>query len=240
MGFVRRQQGRVLAAGVSALVRSGNTVRTNVEVVNLSRGGVFLRSFELFPLGAKVELHLEKRGLRRAVHVNGEVVSVKNKYESGTRAGPGMGIRFAPLSDDVRAQLETLLLQLAPGELLLEGDAPEGDGPPPRDWLEVETGRATATVPLRELELSLPDESEGAPEHFELFERGMAVNASVDDVMTTVPLTEGDGPLAREVARLKRALVERDAREKALEEKNQKLLEDLTKMRRALTVVSKR
>ncbi len=226
--------------GVCALVRSGNTVRTNVEVVNLSLGGAFVRTFELFPMGAQVHLDLEWRGLKRSIHVSGEIVAVRNKYEAGAqRLGPGMGIRFAPLGEEAKRQLEALLSRLAPGRRVLDGDAPE-DGPElPVEWCEPAADAMRAAAPVGELELTFPEESAGEAAQFELVEHGVAVSPNFRAAVPIATLADESGALALEVSRLRRELEERDTRQRTLEAENQRLLDDLTQVRGALTPVPK-
>jgi uncharacterized protein (TIGR02266 family) len=95
--------------GVVAHVRSGDRSFA-CQVENLSAGGLFLRTDQLFPRGTRVEVDLVRPGARRALRVAGRVVGTITPEEAvAQRFIPGLGVEFAELADDEAERLEALL-----------------------------------------------------------------------------------------------------------------------------------
>jgi uncharacterized protein (TIGR02266 family) len=95
--------------GVVAHVRSGDRSFA-CQVENLSAGGLFLRTDQLFPRGSRVEVDLVRPGARRALRVTGRVVGTITPEEAvAQRFIPGLGVEFSELADDEAERLEALL-----------------------------------------------------------------------------------------------------------------------------------
>jgi molecular chaperone DnaK len=91
--------------------------------VDLSRGGLFVRTLESQPVGTQLILDLVLGGEAGTLHATGEVVWTTPPSAPGEPPrAPGMGIRFLELSPEVRARIEEVVAQLG-------GDA-ASDAPP--------------------------------------------------------------------------------------------------------------
>ena len=111
-GKDKRRHSRVKPRGVVAHVRSGDRSFA-CQVENLSAGGLFLRTDQLFPRGSRVEVELVRPGARRALRVSGRVVGTITPEEAvAQRFIPGLGVEFADLADDEAERLEALLAAL--------------------------------------------------------------------------------------------------------------------------------
>jgi uncharacterized protein (TIGR02266 family) len=108
-GKDKRRHSRVKPRGVVAHVRSGDRSFA-CQVENLSAGGLFLRTDQLFPRGTRVEVDLVRPGARRALRVAGRVVGTITPEEAvAQRFIPGLGVEFADLAEDEAERLEALL-----------------------------------------------------------------------------------------------------------------------------------
>jgi uncharacterized protein (TIGR02266 family) len=108
-GKDKRRHSRVKPRGVVAHVRSGDRSFA-CQVENLSAGGLFLRTDQLFPRGSRVEVDLVRPGARRALRVAGRVVGTITPEEAvAQRFIPGLGVEFSELADDEAERLEALL-----------------------------------------------------------------------------------------------------------------------------------
>ncbi len=72
---------------------------------NISEGGVFVATYNPFPIGTMMELQLRMPGCKEPITVKGEVrwVQEPNPDSDGH---PGVGVRFLDLDDDVRTNIE--------------------------------------------------------------------------------------------------------------------------------------
>jgi hypothetical protein len=97
-------------------------------VENISRGGLFVRTAQLLPIGTEVELNLVRPGMKRALRLTGRVV---NHGRTSGSAQLGMGIELHPLPPDDAIRLAELLKDLGVGD---HGSAspPPMRAPPPR------------------------------------------------------------------------------------------------------------
>lgn len=93
-----RQHPRV-ACVMPAVARIAGTLVTGV-CRQVSRGGAFITSEALCPVGQRVRLTVELPALGR-IHANAQVV-----YHHDHPDGRGMGVVFTDLSEDERRQLE--------------------------------------------------------------------------------------------------------------------------------------
>jgi uncharacterized protein (TIGR02266 family) len=108
-GKDKRRHSRVKPRGVVAHVRSGDRSFA-CQVENLSAGGLFLRTDQLFPRGTRVDVDLVRPGARRALRVAGRVVGTITPEEAvAQRFIPGLGVEFSELADDEAERLEALL-----------------------------------------------------------------------------------------------------------------------------------
>jgi len=108
-GKDKRRHSRVKPRGVVAHVRSGDRSFA-CQVENLSAGGLFLRTDQLFPRGSRVEVDLVRPGARRALRVAGRVVGTITPEEAvAQRFIPGLGVEFSELAADEAERLEALL-----------------------------------------------------------------------------------------------------------------------------------
>jgi uncharacterized protein (TIGR02266 family) len=80
---------------------------TSNRVMNLSRGGLFLRADRPFPLQSEVELVLILPGER--IEAKGRVIWNYDMAKGSMRLVSGSGIRFVDMSSRDRAVLETYL-----------------------------------------------------------------------------------------------------------------------------------
>ncbi len=79
-------------------------------VENISGGGAFLRTEQVLPLGALVDVDLLAPGMKRSLRVRGRVVFAVPMIEATRRrTSPGMGLQFEGLTAEAAERLETLL-----------------------------------------------------------------------------------------------------------------------------------
>jgi hypothetical protein len=208
----KRRHGRVRAAGVTTRLRFGGMARIGHVVENLSLGGAFVRGAEGLPVGSKLTLELGHAGLDAPVRLHGRVVSLVRPGDGTPRHAPGLGIAFEPYPDDVLAQLRELLMVLAPGEALLDGDA-ANEPDFPRAATQPEFPRVAPPPPSRRSDLA---------------ERDAPV------IVGTAITSQAESRLAAELVRAQKDLTAAAARVKWLENENEGLRDDLAKVRRAL------
>ncbi len=207
----KRRHGRVRAEGVTSQLRFLGTAKAGHAVENLSLGGAFVRGADALPVGSKLTLELGHPGLKVPLRLQGRVVSMVRKGEAAGRQAAGLGIAFEPYADETMARLRQLLLLLAPGEALLDGDA-----------LDLPEFSRAATQPQF---VAVPAPPPSARR------TGTAESAPVIHG-TAVP--SANPRLAEELARAQKELATAAARVKWLEAENQNLKDDLAKVRRAL------
>lgn len=112
----------------------------NGWVVDISLGGVFLRTSWPLPVGEQLAIELPRAGATTPVCVRGRVVS---SSPSGTNAArSGMGVRFDALDPATLGQLRDLVKSLAPAGTKLE--------------LQPEDNEVTAVAPMPPPRLSAP------------------------------------------------------------------------------------
>ena len=124
----RRQYSRVHARSLVAHVHLDGKLVGGGAVVNISAGGLLVRTAQQLPQGAVVQLDLVRPGMKRPFRLPGCVVGL-----SGTP--PAVRIRFDPGTEGAAARLHALLNEL--GLRALEEPAAEHEAPPaPRQGLE--------------------------------------------------------------------------------------------------------
>lgn len=103
------------------ILRIKNEYQT-VQVVNLSRGGVFLACDRLFPIGTRLTLFVAnayRAGGAALFEAEGEVAWICEYGMAGTELPRGMGVRFSGNQKDVLKQLDSFVLETL--ELRLSG-----------------------------------------------------------------------------------------------------------------------
>ncbi len=88
-------------------------VEMSTQVLNLSRGGVFMKSDLPLPLDQEVELVLRLPD-GSPVHATGRVVWNHDLADARSRKPSGSGIQFLDIPDADRALLDDYLATLAP------------------------------------------------------------------------------------------------------------------------------
>jgi len=75
--------------------------------LNISRGGIFIKTREPLEKGSKVEIEFDLPADTRTIRSTGQVVRVVRSDDDSTEP-PGMGIMFEPLARDDLDLIETL------------------------------------------------------------------------------------------------------------------------------------
>lgn len=75
--------------------------------INISHGGIFIKTRRPLPRGSEVEIEFELPGLSRAFKTSGRVVRVIFPGEDEDEPA-GMGIEFKPLTDDDKVLIDAL------------------------------------------------------------------------------------------------------------------------------------
>jgi molecular chaperone DnaK len=139
MGEDKRRERRVEAK--LAIRLAFGTVGEFVEryALNVSRGGIFVRSRDPHPVGTRVTLDVQLATGEKVVRGRGVVVRTTAPSAPGeARSEPGMGIRFTELDAESRALVD-LIVSTRPG-------AGQGSEPPDPDG-EAEEGTAVLQPP---------------------------------------------------------------------------------------------
>ncbi len=84
-----------------------------VQVINISRGGVFLASDHIYPVGTKLVLYIANAygGSKALFEAEGEVAWISEYGIEETSLPKGMGIRFVGDQEEVRHQLDSFVLE---------------------------------------------------------------------------------------------------------------------------------
>ena len=124
-----------MEAPVEILVERSDRVLT-FPLVNISRGGLFLRALETPPPGSRVRLRIRAHG--EAIGGAARVVHVVHAQESERKLHPpGMGLAFEPLTPQAGRALERLVASLAEAARASRED---------RATLELESSSVIVTV----------------------------------------------------------------------------------------------
>ncbi len=113
----RRRYTRVSTRQMRSCFLAHGIGPANGWVVDLSLGGVFLRTSWPLPVGERLAIELPRGGKATPVCVRGRVVS---STPSGDAARSGMGVRFDELDPPTLSQLRDLVSSLAPPGTKLE------------------------------------------------------------------------------------------------------------------------
>jgi uncharacterized protein (TIGR02266 family) len=209
-GKDKRRHSRVKPRGVVAHVRSGDRSFA-CQVENLSAGGLFLRTDQLFPRGSRVEVDLVRPGARRALRVAGRVVGTITPEEAvAQRFIPGLGVEFSDLATDEAERLEALLgaLGVRPDEAKVQrvaqpmrSQTPISSPPliqriytPPPDLAPVPYPARTPSRPPP------PPKPAGARVEAEAILRHIAEALDVDDAIVEERSTPGPGSTLPRIA----------------------------------------
>jgi type IV pilus assembly protein PilZ len=77
---------------------------------NINQGGLYIKSSAPLPPGTRLNIQFLLPSRSKPIQVEGEVVWVNEKTTKGIH--PGMGIRFAELTPDVKAEINELVRSL--------------------------------------------------------------------------------------------------------------------------------
>jgi uncharacterized protein (TIGR02266 family) len=80
---------------------------------NLSRGGVFVATHQLKPVGSSIELTITLPGSETPIRAKGEVRWLRS-YNEQSDAPPGMGVRFLEVDPQALAAIDAFLRQREP------------------------------------------------------------------------------------------------------------------------------
>ena len=118
-----QREPRVAAELKISLASGEGVVLAERSTVDLSRGGVFVRTLDPQPPGTRLRLELALSDGFGAVHAGGQVIWTTPPSAPGEPArSPGMGIRFLDLDAASRASLDRYVAH--------RGGDPGADGPP--------------------------------------------------------------------------------------------------------------
>ncbi len=81
------------------------------QLVNLSRGGIFLGSPVLMPVGSPLALFLTSLGRQPILETRGQVVWTTERGLTSSALPPGMGVRFVEISDPLARQIEAFVFE---------------------------------------------------------------------------------------------------------------------------------
>jgi uncharacterized protein (TIGR02266 family) len=135
--------------------------------VDVSRGGIFIRTREPLPVGTRLKLDFQLVDTAPLFQGDGTVVWIREHDASRAGVTPGMGVRFDRLSPESQTTLDTILEEkirlqqsgVAPGSIAKAGagiavrrpsgafatlDAPGGKGPPPLPVRPIAPGAGAA------------------------------------------------------------------------------------------------
>ncbi len=80
---------------------------------NISRGGVFIATHRIFPIGTEFDLFLKVEGREMNIHSKVKWVREKTPYLA-EEVHPGMGLEFMGLDEESRAAIESFLRKKEP------------------------------------------------------------------------------------------------------------------------------
>ena len=146
--------------------------------VDVSRGGIFIRTREPLPVGTRLKLDFQLVDTAPLFQGDGTVVWIREHDASRAGVTPGMGVRFDRLSQESQTTLDTILEEkirlqqsgVAPGSIAKAGagiavrrpsgafaalDGPGGKVPPPLPVEErMDTPLATGAAPASPMPVS--------------------------------------------------------------------------------------
>lgn len=111
MGDERREHERY-PTELSVDVKTGENFLF-AYITNISEMGIFIRSDDPLPIGTEVSLSFASPGGETSVKVEGTVVWINPVRPSGDNPNPGMGVRFADLTPELREQLVEIVRAVA-------------------------------------------------------------------------------------------------------------------------------
>ncbi len=84
----------------------------NFDAMDISEGGVFLRSALLFEIGERLDMSFMLPDDRDMIHVRARVVWVAQD-DSTEKGQPGLGIEFVDISDEERTRINDFISKRA-------------------------------------------------------------------------------------------------------------------------------
>ena len=76
----------------------------------LTKGGIFLKSPHIKPIGTAVEVHFLPKGAKLGLQLVGQVIHVVGAEDAELLdTSPGMGVRFFDLDDEKRALIDAYI-----------------------------------------------------------------------------------------------------------------------------------
>jgi hypothetical protein len=139
VSYNRRRHRRVTAKGLVVQLQTGDGALQPCLVENLSTGGVFLRTSELSPVGALIQLTVTRPGMKKSLRITGRVASAIDTTDL-----VGMGVEFQSVDPEDVSKLAALLVEL--------GAVEARSLPPPRPDLATapaHSPNAAASAPMR-------------------------------------------------------------------------------------------
>ncbi len=156
-----KRAGERMPVGLAVRLSYG-TVEDFVDkfAVNISRGGVFIRTRDPKPVGTRVAFELKLQGGETVVRGQGVVRWVQGESSAAQpQVGPGMGVQFTDLDEPSRALVDRMVTLkerrgIAPGVAAPAPVAPRPDHTPtptraPTPTLPQPQGKPTLTPPAR-------------------------------------------------------------------------------------------
>jgi hypothetical protein len=160
----RRRYTRISTRQTRACFLAQGIAPADGWVVDISLGGVFLRTSWPLPIGEKLAIELPRTGTAAPVCVRGRVVSSSSALHNTSRAG--MGVRFDALDPMTLSELRELIREHAPAGTRLEhtssednevtavapipsasAPGPRFSAPPPAPRMSAPTPKLTAATP---------------------------------------------------------------------------------------------
>ncbi len=111
MGDERREHER-FPTELSVDVKTGENFLF-AYITNISEMGIFVRSDDPLPIGTEVSLSFTGPDGARNVKVDGTVVWINPVRPTGDNPNPGMGVRFAGLTPELRERLVEIVRAVA-------------------------------------------------------------------------------------------------------------------------------
>ena len=108
MADERRSSRRVHLSGVRVTYESATGERVEADAIDLSSGGLFVRTAAPFPVGKRIALDIQVIGEQGPWAALGRVVWVRERGE-GDGAPPGMGVKIIDADDTVLQAIERLV-----------------------------------------------------------------------------------------------------------------------------------
>jgi Tfp pilus assembly protein PilZ len=130
MAHNRRADPRIRAGKIVVRVSNDEELQDRY-LRDLSRGGLFVVTDNLAPVGSSVEVELFPTGWKEPLVLRGQVVRVADDEIARSLNSVGVGIRLDDLPEYARARLDALIAQVGAMKLTREGPISGMPPPPP-------------------------------------------------------------------------------------------------------------